>query len=297
MHESVYLKKKEWFLEIPLPGTRRNKLDGFRIDKQIYDGKSQFQHIRIFESLGFGRILALDDVIQFSEIDEFIYHETIAHVPLLTHPRPKHLLVVGGGDGGVLREAAKHPLERLYHVELDSQIVEISKKYLPSVSNGVFLDKRLEHHFEDGKNFVKKFTDFFDAIIVDSTDPLGPGKVLFSLSFYRSVFNALKMDGLAVFQVGPFLDFNLLVRPYARKLKKLFPHVACIRVPMPSYSCGSEYCFLIASKKVNPKTITRSTIAKRLTKRLGRKAEQLKYYTPEIHSASMVMPKLWQLTP
>ncbi|MBI4981890.1 MAG: polyamine aminopropyltransferase [Candidatus Omnitrophica bacterium] len=295
MSKAISFPVKEWFLENSFPGVRRCKSDLFRIDKEIFKGKSKFQDIRIFKSPGFGRMLSLDSIIQLSESDEFIYHEIIAHVPLFSHPNPKRFLVVGGGDGGVLREAAKHPLKEMYQVEIDRQIVELSQKYLPFISKGAFQDKRLKIFFEDGFKFLRRYKNFFDVIVVDSTDPVGPGKILFSNAFYKILDNSLTDDGIAIFQLGPFLDFNLIVKPTAKKLKTLFKYVHPVRLSMPSYSCGCEYCFLIASKKIDPASLTPKEIAKRLKQSLGSKEKTLKYYTPDVHCASMVMPKLWQI--
>lgn len=286
---------KDWFYETSFPGVRRCKKDAFRIEKVIFKGKSKYQDIFIFESPGFGKMLALDGIIQFSQSDEFIYHEIIAHVPLLSHSNPKRFLVVGGGDGGVLREAAKHPLQELYQVEIDREIVALSKKYLPFVSQGAFSDRRFTVSFEDGNAFISRYEDFFDVIVVDSTDPVGPGKVLFEQPFYRRVHDALAAEGIAIFQLGPFLDFDLIIKPTAKKLKDLYPHVHPVRLAMPSYSCGCEYCFLIASKKINPAALSPSLIQKRLQQRLRRTQHTLRYYTPALHRASMVMPKMWQL--
>ncbi|MBU1998361.1 MAG: polyamine aminopropyltransferase [Candidatus Omnitrophota bacterium] len=295
MKEEIIFPRKEWFLETSFPGVRRCKADAFRIQKEIYKGRSKFQDIYIFESPGFGKMLALDGIIQLSQADEFIYHEVISHIPLLSHPHPKHLLVIGGGDGGVLREAAKHPLKEIYFVDIDKQVVEVAKKYLSFISQGVFADKRVKVFFTDGKKLVRGHKNFFDVIVVDSTDPVGPGKVLFQLDFYRLVFDALKKDGIAIFQLGPFLDFDLIVKPTCRKLKELFTYVNPVRLPMPSYSCGSEYCFVMVSKKINPQAIPEKEIARRLRLRLTDKEKSLRYYTPSMHQASMAMPKLWQL--
>lgn len=295
MAQCVNFKKDEWFFEASFPGVRRCKTDAFRIEKKIFSGRTAFQNVFIFESLGFGRMLALDGIIQLSQADEFIYHEVIAHIPLLSHVNPKKFLVVGGGDGGVLREAAKHPLERLYHVEIDKEVVAVAKKYLAFIPKGVFSDKRLSAHFEDGNAFIKRYKDYFDVIVVDSTDPVGPGKVLFLKPFYKKVFDSLRSDGIAIFQIGPFLEFDLIIKPTVKKLKSFFKFVYPVRLPMPSYSCGCEYCFIIASKKVDPARLNPSVISKRLNSRLKAKAQTLKYYTPEIHQASLVMPRLWQL--
>ncbi len=295
MSASLRLDTKEWFIETSFPGVRRCKLDGFRIDKEIFKAKTKYQSIHVFESAGFGKMLSLDGIIQLSESDEFIYHEIIAHLPLLSHPDPKRILIVGGGDGGVLREAAKHPLKELYQVEIDREVVAIARKHLAFISQGAFSDKRLKLFFEDGNTRIRQYKNFFDVIVVDSTDPVGPGKVLFEGNFYKNVCEALTGDGIAIFQLGPFLDFDLIVKPTARKLKPFFKYLNPVRLSMPSYSCGCEYCFMTASKRIDPAALTPAVIAKRLAVRLGSKAQKLKYYTPAIHHSALVMPKIWQL--
>jgi len=288
-------KNDKWFVEAAFPGIRRCKKDTFRVDREIFSGKTKYQQIYIFESRGFGKMLALDGIVQFSQSDEFIYHEVIAHVPLMTHPDPKKLLVVGGGDGGVLREARKHPLKELSLVDIDEEVVGMARKYLPFVSQGSFTDKRLKLAFQDGRTFIKAHKKHFDIIVVDSTDPVGPGKALFQGDFYKSVYEALTDDGIAIFQLGPFLDFDIIIRGTVEKLAKMFRYLNPVRLPMPSYSCGCEYCFLMASKKADPAKLTLPVLKRRLQRRLGSKADSLKYYSPEIHLASLVTPKIWQL--
>ncbi len=287
---------KKWFIEVPFPGMRRCKTDVFKIEKEVYRGKTAFQDVFIFKSPGFGIMLALDGIIQLSQSDEFIYHEMIVHVPILAHPAPKRFLVIGGGDGGVLREACKYPLKELHQVEIDREIIQIAKEKLPFISKGAFSDKRLSISFEDGFKFISRYHKFFDVVVVDSTDPVGPGRVLFERAFYEKVYDALTREGIAIFQLGPFLDFEPVIRSAARKLKEFFAHVHPLRLPMPSYSCGSEYCFMLASKKIDPIKLTPSVIGKRLASRLGTKSSSLRYYTPAVHSASFVMPKLWQMS-
>lgn len=295
MNNEIYFGKEKWFLETSFPGIRRAKRDAFRIDKEIFKGKSKFQDILIFESPGFGKILALDGIIQLSQSDEFIYHEMIAHVPLITHPNPKRLLVIGGGDGGVLRESLKHPLKEIHFVEIDREIVAVAKKHLLFISQGAFDNKRVQIFFEDGIKFIKRYKNHFDVIIVDSTDPVGPGKVLFSKAFYSMVYNALTPDGIAMFQLGPFLDFDIIIRPTAKKLSKKFSYINPVRLPMPSYSCGCEYCFMVASKKVNPAKLSLTLIRERAAQRLKQRIPSLKYYSPRMHLASLSMPKIWHV--
>lgn len=288
-------RPKKWFLETSFPGVRRCKRDAFLIERDIYRGKTPFQKIHIFESPGFGKVLALDGIIQLSQSDEFIYHEMIAHTLLLSHPSPRRLLIIGGGDGGALREASRHPLQELWMVEIDRAIVRLARRHLPFISRGSFDDRRLRLCFEDGRKFIRRFRGYFDAIIVDSTDPVGPGAVLFQGGFYRDVASALAKNGIAIFQLGPFLDFELVVKGTANKLRRLFRYLNPVRLPMPSYSCGCEYCFMLASKSIDPATVTPAVLGRRLRQRLGRKAGSLRYYSPQLHQASLVMPKMWQI--
>ncbi|MCX7927252.1 MAG: polyamine aminopropyltransferase [Candidatus Omnitrophica bacterium] len=293
--KGLFLDKREWFVETSFPGVRRCKTDAFRVTERIFSGRSQYQNIEVFKSPGFGRMLALDGIIQLSEKDEFIYHEMITHPPLLSHPNPQRMLVIGGGDGGVLREALKHPLKEIYFVDIDKEVVGIAKRHLNFIAQNSFSNKRVKVFIEDGRKFIKEYKNFFDIIVVDSTDPVGPGKVLFEAPFYKLVYEALTENGIAMFQLGPFLDFDLIIKPTAKKLQKLFKYVKPVRLAMPSYSCGCEYCFMMASKKINPTSLKELVIKQRLCQRLGKKAKGLKYYTPAIHLASMVMPKLWQI--
>ena len=287
---------KKWFIETPFPGARRCKTDIFRIEKEIYCGKTAFQEVSIFKTQGFGIVLALDGIVQLSQSDEFIYHEMIVHVPLLSHPAPKRFLVVGGGDGGVLREACKYPLKELYQVEIDKEIIELARKTLPFISKGAFSDKRLSISIADGFTFMGRHRRFFDVVVVDSTDPIGPGRVLFEETFYERVYSALAREGIAIFQMGPFLDFDPVIKNAASTLKAFFPYVHPVRLPMPSYSCGSEYCFMLASKKINPIKLTPAVLTRRLAARLGTTVSSLRYYTPALHAASLIMPKLWQIS-
>lgn len=290
----VCFDEKKWFVETPFPGVRRCKRDIFFIQKEIFKKKTRFQEVFIFSTPGFGKILSLDGIIQFSQLDEPIYHETMAHTALLTHHNPERILIIGGGDGGVLREACRHRnLKTIHMVEIDKEIPLLCQRYLPFVSAGAFQDKRVNLLYEDGASFARRNKNSFDVIFVDSTDPVGPGKALFEFPFYRDVQQALKNDGLAIFQAGPFLDLRGSLKESLLSLKKLFKYVLLIRLPMPSYSCGCEYCFILTSKKYNPLNISAKELSARLKSRLKNSA-QLKYYTPEVHLASFVIPKIWQ---
>lgn len=197
-------------------------------------------------------------------------------------------MIVGGGDGRVLREVLKHPVKGVYLVEIDRKVVEVSKKYLPSVSKGAFNDERVKIFIEDGASFIKKFKDYFDVVIIDSTSPVGPSLSLYSSKFYKRVFRALKRDGMMMIQIGSFLDFQNLIKPTFLKLKKIFPYVQIYKLTIPSYHCG-EYCFIGASKKINLNKINFKRLKEKF-KNLQKKVD-FKYFSPDICLASMILPE------
>ncbi|MDH5767074.1 MAG: polyamine aminopropyltransferase, partial [Gammaproteobacteria bacterium] len=175
----------------------------FAVDKVYFENKTDHQHLVIFENAKFGRVMALDGIIQTTEADEFIYHEMLTHVPLLAHGNVKRVLIIGGGDGGMLREVCKHSsVEHITQVEIDDQVVDMCKEYLPNHSAGAYDDPRVNIVIDDGANFVRQCTDKFDVIISDSTDPIGPGDVLFTSDFYADCKQCLTEDGILVTQNG-----------------------------------------------------------------------------------------------
>lgn len=178
-------------------------------------------------------------------------------------------------------------------VEIDKEIPLLCQRFLPFVCQNAFKDKRLDLFYEDGAAFARKNPDSYDIIFVDSTDPVGPGKALFEFPFYRDVYQALKNDGLAIFQAGPFLDIQSSLKESVHSLTKLFKYVLLLRLPMPSYSCGCEYCFILASKRYHP-VINESILSQRLKMRV-KNFSRLKYYTPSIHLASFSIPAIWQM--
>ena len=176
-----------WFSEAQTPNVKLS----IRVDRQLYSGKSEFQRIDVFESPEFGRFLTLDGYMMLTEKDEFIYHEMITHIPMAVHPHVKKVLVIGAGDGGVVRELARYPeIEAIDMVEIDPLVVEVCKKYLPQTACCLD-DPRLNIHYEDGLKFIRFCEDEYDLIIVDSTDPFGPGEGLFTREFYGNCFKVL----------------------------------------------------------------------------------------------------------
>jgi len=275
---------KNWFFEEFIPGESKTSTWGFQIEKEIFSKKSNFQRIEIFKTKEFGKVLVLDGEVQLSTKNGFVYHEMLVHPAMLYHQNPEKVLIIGGGDGGVLRETVKHPVKEIYLVDIDKKVIEVSKKYLPSVSKEAFLDKRLKIFIEDGLKFVKKYNDFFDIVIEDLTDPSGPSMELWKTGFFRDIFKALKRNGISVCQSGNFKE------PYAKKarrdIKKIFPFFKVHRAFVGCFPLG-EHTFSFGSKKVNFDKINFETISRRF-KKTGLKT---KYYSPEVHFASKVLPK------
>ncbi|MFQ6049671.1 MAG: polyamine aminopropyltransferase [Candidatus Paceibacterales bacterium] len=283
------MKKNQWFFEKELPNVVQNYKIGWRIKKRVYSGKSKYQKIEILDTSGLGRIFVLDGIVQLSEKYEFIYHEMISHLPLFYHPSPKKILIVGGGDGGVLREVLKHSLKEVFFVELDPKVVEISKRYLPFLNlKNSLKQKKVRLFFGDGATFVKKFKNFFDVIIVDSTDPAGPSLSLFQKRFYQNSFSALKKEGVFITQSGNFLDQISEIKTAIKNLTLFFPYVKVHQIFTPDYQ-GSDFSFTLASKKINLEKFDIRKIAKRF-----KKIKDLKYYSPEMHLTSGILPKFYQ---
>jgi spermidine synthase len=203
----------------------------------------------------------------------------------MLHPNPKKILIIGGGDGGALREVLKHKVEKVCMVEIDSDVVAYSKKYLKNICKNSFEDKRLRLIIDDGARFLRNTSDKFDVIIVDSPDPIGSAKILFSKKFYHSLHNGLNKDGIIIRQsASTILRPNELKTSY-KLLKKSFLHVAVMIAAIPSY-VGGFFSFLIASKKINPQKPNIQSIKRRI------KSAKIytNYYNPEIHSASLCLP-------
>jgi spermidine synthase len=276
-----FLFGKQWFFEDFKLDEPATSTWGFMIEKEIYSGKSKFQKIEVFKTREFGRVLTLDGLVQLSTKDENVYHEMLVQPAMLYHQNPKRVLIIGGGDGGALREAVKHPINEVYLVDLDEKVIEVSKKYLPSLSNGAFEDKRLRIFPEDALQFIKKYESFFDIIIDDLTDPTGPSLDLWKIGFYRDTLKALKENGVASFQTA-FLKENFAQRA-RKKLKKAFPFFKVHKAFVDCFPFD-EHTFSFGSKKVNFEKVSLEKI-KRKYKKLKLKT---KYYSPEIHFASSV---------
>jgi spermidine synthase len=220
----------------------------YPVSKILYEGKSEYQEIMVIESPHFGRVLVLDGVAQCDERFEFIYHEFISHVPLFAHPKPEDILIIGGGDGGALREVLKHrEVKRAVLVDIDRQVIEVSKKFFPTMAVA-FEDPRVIVLNEDGYKYVQDYEQEFDVIIVDSTDPVGFAHVLTTEEFFKYVFRALKEDGIYVGQTESIHYHADIVRRVQKSLRKVFPIVDLYTAVIPGYA-GYWWTFSIASKK------------------------------------------------
>jgi len=282
---------KNWFVEKKVPGKRECGVKHyFLIEKIIFKGKSDFQDILIFKNPIYGKILVINGILQLTESDEFIYHEMISHPVLFSHKNPKKVLIIGGGDGGALREVLKHPVKKVDLVEMDKRMIEIAKNYLKFVCQNCFSDKRVKIFFEKGEDFVKRSKEKYDIIIVDCLN-FGEKESLplFSLNFYTRSFEILEKDGILITLGTSFLDFENFVKKIFRNLKKIFPKVFILKFCVPSFHCG-EYCFLVGSKKIDLKKVK---IEEKFEK--FKKKSTLKYFSPQIFKASLVLPKIYQI--
>ncbi|MCA9424512.1 MAG: polyamine aminopropyltransferase, partial [Candidatus Omnitrophica bacterium] len=211
---------------------------GAKIKEKLFETQSDFQKIEVYDTEQFGRMLVLDGVIQLTESDEFSYHEMFVHVPMNAHPDPKHVLVVGGGDGGMVRELVKYPqLETIEMCEIDEQVVRISEKLLPFTSSGL-TDSRVTLYFEDAAEFLKRKAGAYDLILVDSSDPVGPAEVLFREPFFESIHGALKPGGAALTQCETIFLFLDIIEKMVQIGKELFPTVEYMNTLVPTYPSG-----------------------------------------------------------
>lgn len=259
----------------------------FDIDDILFEKKTSQWHLIIFSNPTFGRVMALDGIIQTTEKDEFIYHEMLTHVPLLAHPNPRRVLIIGGGDGGMLREVVKHKdVEAITMVEIDQSVVDMCRTYLPHHSNGAYDDPRVKLVIDDGAQFVANCGEEFDVIISDCTDPVGPGEILFASEFYNNCQGALSSGGIFVAQNGvPFMQTHE-VTTTAKRLNLSFTDSTFYNAAVPTY-IGGMMAFAWASDDPQLREVNLATLCERFAK------AQLKtrYYTPQIHHASFALPR------
>ena len=253
-----------------------------RVRETLFTGQSEYQKVAVVDSFEFGRMLVLDDVFQTSIFDEYIYHEMIAHVPLFTHPNPRRVLVIGGGDGGAVREVVRHEsVKSVEMVEIDGMVVEASKQFLPEISAAMREGHpKLKLMIGDGIAHMKAAEDYYDVILVDCSDPIGPGEGLFSREFYQDVVKALKPDGLFVQQTeSPFYHQPLISRIYG-DISALFPITRMYLANIPLYP-GGLHSFTVGSKKYDPIESDLPAVLPFSTR----------YYSRELHRSCFALPE------
>lgn len=269
-----------WFSEYHTENVRLS----IRVDRQLYSGKSEFQRIDVFDSPDLGRFLVLDGYMMFTERDEFIYHEMMVHVPLAVHPKVEKVLLIGGGDGGVARELLRYgSVRRIDLVEIDRQVVEVCKEFFPFSAESL-VDERVHLHFEDGMRFVRSVVDEYDLVIVDSTDPFGPGEGLFTKEFYGNCFKALREDGIMVNQhESPFYPGDAVAVQRAHKrIVQSFDVSMVYQAHIPTYPSG-HWLFGFSTKRYHPLRDFRGAE----WKALGLKT---RYYNTQLHMGAFALP-------
>ncbi len=274
------MKMEFWYTEEHSEDTRFS----IRVDKQLYSARSDFQRIDIFESKEFGRFLTLDGLMMVTEKDEFIYHDMIVHIPMAANPAIKKVLVIGAGDGGTVRELTRYAsIEKIDMVEIDEMVVRACQEFIPQTASKLG-DARVSLYFEDGLKFVRDKVNEYDLIIVDSTDPFGPGEGLFTKEFYGNCYKALTEDGILVNQHEcPYYE------SYAKSMKRahdriveLFPVAKVYQAHIPTYPSG-HWLFGFASKRIDPI----SDLNAEKWNALGIKT---RYYNTELHKGCFAIP-------
>ena len=258
-----------------------------KVDRVLYEGRSENQHVAVVENGTFGRTLYLDGVLQTTERDEFIYHEMLTHLPILAHGNVKDVLIIGGGDGGMLEEALKHrSIERVTMVEIDPSVVTMCREHLPSISGDAFDDPRLDLVFADGVDFVRSTDKRFDVAIIDSTDPIGPGEVLFTETFYQGGKRVLNEGGILVTQNGvPFVQGEELAQSL-QHLRALFADASCYMATVPGY-VGGPMAFGWGTDNPGLRRVPLNV----LERRFGGAKLETNYYTPDVHQAAFALPR------
>jgi len=259
----------------------------FKINNVLFENQTKHQHLIIFENSQFGRVMALDGIIQTTTRDECIYHEMMVHVPVMSHGNVKRVLIIGGGDGGILREVVKHKnVSHITMIEIDAAVVDMSKQFLPSISNGAFDDSRLNLVIADGMDFVRNCTEKFDIIITDSTDPIGPGEILFTDDFYSCAKNCLNEGGIIASQNGASFLQEWEFEGTYRRLSALYQDPWFYLAGVPTYIGG----FMTLAWATDNKAYRKLTV-ETIRERFQASPFKTKYYNPEIHVSAFNLPQ------
>lgn len=269
-----------WFTEQHTDDVRFS----IHIKEQLYSGKSYYQQIEVFDSYEFGRVLVLDGYIMLTEKDEYIYHEMMVHVPMACNPDIRRVLVIGAGDGGTVRELCRYDsITQIDMVEIDEQVVKVCKEYLPQIACRLE-DPRVHIYYEDGLKFVRRVEDTYDLIIVDSTDPFGPGEGLFTKEFYGNCFTALREHGILTNQhESTYYDsYTSMVSRTHRRMRSVFPVAMVYQAHIPTYPSG-HWLFGFASKNIHPVYDFKPEIWEQL-------GLETKYYNTQLHTGCFALP-------
>jgi spermidine synthase len=287
MSDPAYLTRdaqgRQWFSET-LHG---DFLTSYEIKRVLFDSRTPHQRLIVADSVRFGRLVALDGVTQVTLADEYAYHEMLAHVPILAHGRVEDVLIIGGGDGGMAEEVLKHAaVKRLVMVEIDAGVIDFAKEHLQELNRGCFDDPRLELVIADGKDYAAGAPDRFDLVIVDSTDPIGPGEVLFTRQFYTDCKRLLKSGGVLVTQNGvPFFQADELSNTMYN-FAQLFADAGCYLTVVPTYVGG----FMALGWGTDDESLRAVALAD-LEQRYDAAALDTRYYTPEAHKGAFALPR------
>ena len=259
----------------------------FEVTNVLYHDKTEHQDLVIFETPVFGRVMALDNIIQVTSRDEYVYHEMMTHVPLLAKSQVSDVMIIGGGDGGILRETLRHKsVKHVTMVELDRSVVDLAVEYFPEISNGAFDDPRTDLIITDGVKFVAETNKRFDVIIVDSTDPIGPGEVLFTESFYADCHRCLNDGGVLVTQNGvPFFQGDEVINTFHR-MGKTFADNGFYTAVVPTYIGG----FMTLGWGTDDASL-RDVDIETLRARFANAGIKMRYYTPDVHKAAFALPQ------
>lgn len=255
----------------------------WRITEVLHSEQTPYQELAVVDTLEWGRALLLDGAVQITEKDEFIYHEMISHVAMNSHPHPEKVLIIGGGDGGVLRELCRHQrMKSVDMVEIDGRVVENSKRFFPSVACS-FNDPRVNLYIDDGLEFVKRTDQQYDIVIVDSCDPVGPAVELFSRGFYRDLYSVLGSDGMVVVQSESPVFYQQTFISIQENMASIFPRVQVYLAPVPTYVSG-PWSFTAGSKRYDPVQIVDNS----------EDFDELKYYDKDVHRSAFYLPRFIQ---
>lgn len=271
---------KNWFTETF--ELEKGRAVSIAVKEKTEDYRSAFQHIQVFDTVPFGKMLVLDGVIMLTEADNFAYHEMISHVPMMSHPNPENVLIVGGGDGGTLKEILKYKSVKNVSVcEIDKEVINVSQKHFPQLASS-FDDSRVEIMIEDAAKFIKKHKDQFDVICVDSSDPVGPAEILFKKPFYKNLSDALSENGIAVSQSESLYYHKTFIKNLISRNKTIFSHTAYYYTMIPTYPSGT-IGFSFCSNKIKPQSIYDPQRMNHI--------KPLKYYNTAIHKSAFILPE------